>query len=149
MAKDLGTSMSDMGKDCILVFSVQDYDPYEEKPKSNKPYVLAEATLTDGTNAQIIKFPDKSLLVKGGFADGTYACPTTPGSFNIYYPNGVQGTMKMSADRGYEIHRPDNTITKITKTSSNSYRIENDKIGYIGDMNTDPTGLSLNFSRQQ
>ncbi len=149
MAKDLGMSANDMGKDLILAFSVQDYDPYAEKPSGNKPYVVAEATLTDGSNAQIVKFPDKSLLIKGGFADGTYACPTGAGIYTICYPNGVQGVMKILPGGGYQIARPDNTVTTISRTNENTFRISNSKIGYMGDINTDETGLNYEFSRQQ
>ena len=147
IGKDLGTSFSDMGKDLVLVFSVQDYDPYEQHSRPKGPYVLGEARFNDGSSAEIIKFPDNSLRVKGSVMDGTYACPDETGNkATVYYPNGVQGTMKRLPGGGLEIFRPDKTITTIKKNMDGSYRISNDKAGYIGDINTDQSGLNYEFS---
>jgi len=146
IGKDLGTSFSDMGKDLVLVFSVQDYDPYAQHSPPKGPYVLGEARFNDGTSADIIKFPDNSLRVKGSVMDGTYACPDGKGGATVYYPNGVQGTMKQLPGGGVEIFRPDKTITTIKKNMDGSYRISNDKAGYIGDINTDQSGFNYEFS---
>jgi hypothetical protein len=147
IGKDLGTSFSDMGKDLVLVFSVQDYDPYAQHSPPKGPYVLGEARFNDGTSAEIIKFPDSSLRVKGSVMDGTYACPDATGNgATVYYPNGVQGTLKRLPGGGLEIFRPDQTTTTITKNMSGSYRISNSKAGYLGDINTDSTGVNYEFS---
>lgn len=147
LAEDLGTSFGDMGKDLVLVFSVQDYDPYEKHSVPKKPYVIGEARFNDGSSADIIKFPDTSLRIKGSVLDGTYVCPNETGSGGtVYYPNGVQGTLKKLPGGGVEILRPDKTTTTITKNASGSYRISNDKAGYLGDITTDSTGLNYEFS---
>ncbi|MBX9720248.1 MAG: hypothetical protein K2X81_02540, partial [Candidatus Obscuribacterales bacterium] len=63
------------------------------------------------------------------------------------YPNGARGTMKMT-ESSSEIIRPDNTVTTITKSGSNSYRVTNSKLGYMGDITPDTTGLSYEFAKQ-
>ncbi len=146
LAKDLGTSFGDMGKDMVLVFSVQDYDPYAQHSPPKKPYVIGEASFNDGSRADIIKFPDNSVRIKGSVMDGTYLCPNATGGGTVYYPNGVQGTMKRLPNNGLEIFRPDKTTTTITKNGDGSYRITNDKTGYLGDINTDASGLNYEFS---
>ena len=40
-----------------------------------------------------------------------------------------------------KIFRPDNSVTTIKKAASGDYTITNDKIGYMGEAHTDPTGL--------
>lgn len=150
LTKELGSDLSDMGKDSIFVFSAQDFDPYASKPGRNpkRPYVVGEAQYVDGSSAEIMKFPDRSLRIYGGYADGTYACPISADSSNfvVYYPNGVRGELTLHQDGTAVIKRPDNTTTKITKTNG-GYKITNDKLGYMGEINPDTTGLNYEFAR--
>ena len=151
LGKEFGSDFSDMGKDAILVFSNSDFDPYASKPGRNpkRPYVLGDVEYVDGSKSQIVKFTDRSIRVYGGFVDGTYACPRTPDSavFDIFYPNGVKGELALSPDGTAVIKRPDGTTTKITKTAAGGYQVNNNKLGYIGDINTDETGLNYEFAR--
>jgi hypothetical protein len=150
LSKELGSDLSDMGKDSMFVFSAQDFDPYASKPGRNpkRPYVVGEAQYVDGSSAEIMKFPDRSLRIYGGYADGTYACPISADSSNfvVYYPNGVRGELTLHQDGTAIIKRPDNTTTKITKTSG-GFKITNDKLGYMGEINPDTTGLNYEFAR--
>lgn len=151
LTKELGSDLSDMGKDSMFVFSAQDFDPYSSKPGFNpkRPYVLGDAEYVDGSKSQIVKFPDRSLRMYGGFIDGTYACPKTADSniYDIYYPNGVRGELALSPNGTATIKRPDNTVTRITKTDGGGYKIVNDKLGYMGDINTDQEGLNYELNR--
>lgn len=144
---ELGMEMGDLGKDMFLAFSVSGKDPYEMPAHPDIPYVWAEAQFIDGTSSHVYKYPDNSWRMQGGFLDGTYACAQADGSFLIQYPNGAQGKMKMF-DNGAEIWRPDQTITTVTKTGDNAYRVVNSKIGYMGDITPDTTGLSYEFAKQ-
>jgi hypothetical protein len=150
LTKEVGSDLSDMGKDSMFVFSAQDFDPYASKPGRNpkRPYVVGEAEYVDGSTAEIMKFPDRSLRIYGGYADGTYACPISAESSNfvVYYPNGVRGELTLHQDGTAVIKRPDNTTTKITKTNG-GYKITNDKLGYMGEINPDTTGLNYEFAR--
>ena len=141
--------MGDLGKDMALAFSVQGFDPYEMPENPNIPYVAAEAQFIDGSSSQIIKYPDKSIRVRGGFLDGTFACPTDDsGGYLVQYINGAQSKMEMTPGVGAVVYRPDGTITKIQKTGSGGFRVENNKIGYMGDITPDTTGLSYEFAKQ-
>jgi hypothetical protein len=150
LSKEFGSDLSDMGKDSMFVFSAQDFDPYASKPGRNpkRPYVVGEAQYVDGSSAEIMKFPDRSLRIYGGYADGTYACPISADSSNfvVYYPNGVRGELTLQQNGTAVIKRPDNTTTKITKTNG-GYKITNDKLGYMGEINPDTTGLNYEFAR--
>lgn len=147
LGKELGMEMGDLGKDMFLAFSVSGKDPYEMPAHPDIPYVYAEAQFIDGSSSHIYKYPDTSWRVQGGFLDGTYACPQPSGAFIVQYPNGAQGTMKMTGN-GAEIWRPDGTITTMTRTGDNAYRVVNSKLGYIGDVTPDTTGLSYEFAKQ-
>ncbi len=150
LTREVGSDLSDMGKDSMFVFSAQDFDPYSKTPGRNpkRPYVVGEAEYVDGSSAEIMKFPDRSLRIYGGYADGTYACPisTDSSNFVVYYPNGVRGELTLHADGTAVIKRPDNTTTRITKTNG-GYKITNDKLGYMGEINPDTTGLNYQFAR--
>jgi hypothetical protein len=151
LTKELGSDLSDMGKDSMLVFSAQDFDPYASKPGRNpkRPYVVGDAEYIDGSQSQIVKFPDRSLRIYGGFCDGTYACPKSPDAslFDVFYPNGAKGELVVSSNGTAIIKRPDKTITKITKVDGGGYKITNDKLGFIGEINTDETGLNYELAR--
>lgn len=147
LGKELGMEMGDLGKDMFMAFSVSGKDPYEMPDHPNIPYVAAEAQFIDGSNSNLYKYPDGSWRVQGGFLDGTYACKQADGLFIVQYPNGARGTMKMT-ESSSEIIRPDNTVTTITKSGGNSYRVTNSKLGYMGDITPDSTGLSYEFAKQ-
>lgn len=148
LKKEFSMEMSDLGKDLFLAFSVGGADPYQMPADPNIPYVAAEAQFVDGSASNIVKYPDKSFRVEGGFLNGTYACSQEDGNYIVFYPNGAKGKLKPLADEGYEILRPDNTVTIVTKTGSGSYRMVNDKLGYMGDITPDTTGLSYEFAKQ-
>jgi len=138
-AQELGTSMSDMGKDMILVFSVQDIDPYEKKgPPKNKEAVVMKMQMTDGSSAYLHHFPDNSFAVEDGFADGTVLVPAGGNEWTVKYPNNVQGKLVFQRNQ-ILIYRPDKTITTFKKTASGSYDISNTKFGYMGTARSDDT----------
>ena len=151
LGKELGSDFSNMGKDAMFVFSASDFDPYASKPSQNpkRPYVIGDIEFVDGSKSEIVRFPDRSLRIYGGFDDGTYACPRTADSnaYDVRYPNGGSGELAFSSDGTAVIKRPDGTTTKINKTSSGGYKVTNSKLGYIGDINTDETGLNHEFAR--
>lgn len=141
--------MGDLGKDMFLAFSVQGNDPYEMPENPDIPYVAAEAQFVDGSSSNIYKYPDHSWRITGGFLDGTYACQQADGLFIVQYPNGARGTMKMTGgNMSCEVLRPDNTVTTITRSGSGAYRVTNSKLGYMGDISPDTTGLSYEFAKQ-
>jgi len=151
LANELGPDLSDMGKDAMFVFSARDFDPYDSKPasKPKRPYVAGEADFVDGTRAEIVRFPDRSLRVYGSVMNGTYACPSSAdqNTFDVHYPNGVSGQLVFFPSGGAEIRRPDKTVTQLTKTASGAYQMRNSKLGYLGDINPDSTGLNYQFAR--
>lgn len=144
LGKELGTSITDMGKDAALVFSVQGIDPYDEKAPKNEPYRLLDMQLVDGTTAYVVKYPDGSGRIQGGFADGTVLIPNG-NEYLVKYPNGAQGRLDKSQNGVYTLYRPDNTTTTFKKEDGGSYSITNSKIGYMGDAVPDETGLNYNF----
>ncbi|HEY9682842.1 MAG TPA: hypothetical protein V6C86_14800 [Oculatellaceae cyanobacterium] len=151
LEKEFGSDLSNMGKDAMFVFSAQDFDPYASTPTQNpkRPYVIGDIEFVDGSKSEIVRFPDRSLRIYGGFEDGTYACPRTAegNTYDVRYPNGANGVLAFSSDGSAVVKRPDGTTTKISKTAGGGYKVTNDKLGYIGDINTDETGLNHEFAR--
>jgi len=147
LGKELGMEMGDLGKDMFMAFSVQGNDPYEMPKHPDIPYIAAEAQFVDGSNSNLYKYPDESWRIQGGFLAGTYACKQADGLYIVQYPNGARGTMKMT-ETGCEVLRPDNTVTTISKAGGGSYRVHNSKLGYMGDISPDTTGLSYEFAKQ-
>jgi hypothetical protein len=151
LGKEFGSDFSSMGKDAMFVFSASDFDPYASKPSENpkRPYVIGDIEFVDGSKSEIMRFPDRSLRIYGGFDDGTFACPKTAdgNTYDVKYPNGASGELAFSSDGSAVIKRPDGTITKINKTAGGGYKVTNSKLGYIGDINTDETGLNHEFAR--
>lgn len=147
LGKELGMEMGDLGKDMFLAFSVSGKDPYEMPKNPNIPYVYAEAQFIDGSSSHIYKYPDSSFRVQGGFLDGTYACKQPSGEYVVQYPNGAQGAMHLTSE-GAKIVRPDNTVTTMSHVGSGQFRVVNSKLGYIGDVTPDTTGLSYEFAKQ-
>jgi hypothetical protein len=142
-ATELGTSMDDMGKDMVFVFSVQDIDPYAKKgPPSNKPCIVMQMAMVDGTIAYLHRFPDNSFAVEDGFADGTVMLPGNQGDFIIKYPNHVQGRVVFQGNQ-ILIYRPDKTVTTFKKTASGAYDVSNTKFGYMGTARADDSGDKL------
>jgi hypothetical protein len=137
---ELGTSFDDMGKDMVLVFSVQDIDPYAKKgPPKNKPAIVMKMTMVDGSSAYLHRFPDNSFAVEDGFADGTVMEQDQNGGFIVKYPNGVQGRVVFQGSQ-ILVYRPDKTITTFKKTASGAYSVSNDKFGYMGTARADDSG---------
>lgn len=145
LSSELGTDSSDMLKDTIFVFSAKDVDPYDEPPPKDKPYTLMEIQYVDGSHASIIKYPDNSAKIVGGYADGTIIAPNGPNTFIVAYPNGVRGKMVKVSPLEYKVYRPDNTVTVIKKNMSGSYEISNSKSGYIGTADPDREGMQFEF----
>lgn len=147
LGKELGMEMGDLGKDLFLAFSVQGCDPYERPDNPNIPYIIGSAQFVDGSYSHVYKYPDHSLRIMGGFLDGTYACEQADGLFIVQYPNGARGTMKKSG-AGCEVLRPDNTVTTVSRVGNSAYRVNNNKLGYMGDLKPDVTGLDYEFAKQ-
>ncbi|MDZ4836366.1 MAG: hypothetical protein SGJ27_21540 [Candidatus Melainabacteria bacterium] len=142
-AKELGTSMHDMARDMVFVFSVQDIDPYEQKGvPANRPAIVLKFTMVDGTSCFLRRFPDGSYAIEDGFADGTVLLPRKEtGDYLVNYPNGFQGRMVKASDGNITIYRPDKTETKFTKNASGGYTATNTKLGYLGEARPDTTGV--------
>lgn len=142
-AKELGTSASDFAKDMVLVFSVQDIDPYEKKgPPKNRTAILLKFTMMDGTNCFLRRFPDGSYAIEDGFADGTVLIPRQEtNDYLVKYPNNTRGRMVKHGD-SVTIFRPDNTTTTMEKTMSGGYTLRNTKFGYMGEARPDSTGIN-------
>jgi hypothetical protein len=91
----------------------------------------------------LIKYPDNSGKIVGGYADGTIIAPSGPKTFIVAYPNGARGKLVKVSGNEYDIYRPDNTITRITKTAGGDYEMSNNKLGYIGTARTDTEGMQF------
>jgi hypothetical protein len=147
LGQELGSNAKGMAEGMVFVFSAQDIDPYDKKAPKDKPYTMMTIALVDGTTCSIVKYPDNSKKVVGGFADGTIIAPLTANTFVVGYPNGARGKLVGSPGGNYKIYRPDNTVTTFQKTMSGRYTIRNDQGGYMGEAVPDRTGLSYEFSR--
>jgi hypothetical protein len=143
LTSELGTDASGMLKDSMFVFSAKDFDPYDKKAPTNKPYTLLEMQMIDGSEASLIKYPDNSGKIVGGYADGTIIAPSGPKTFIVAYPNGARGKLVKVSGNEYDIYRPDNTVTRITKTMAGDYEMHNSKLGYIGTARTDTEGMQF------
>lgn len=144
LASEAGTDMHSMLQDSIFVFSAKDVDPYDKSAPTNKPYTAFEIRYVDGSAARLIRYPDNSYRIDGGFADGTIIAPNGPGTFIIAYPNGVRGKVVKSGT-SVTIYRPDNTVTTVKKDMSGDYSIENSKLGFIGTARSDTEGMQYEF----
>lgn len=145
IASELGTDGSDMLKDTAFVFSAKDFDPYEKKPPTDKPYTALELELVDGSSAEVIKYPDRSCKVVGSYLDGTIIAPCADGSYIVAYPNGVRSKMSRVSPVEYKIYRPDKTVTTMRKTGAGNWEISNTKIGFIGTAQPDTEGMQFEF----
>lgn len=135
-----------MLKDSVFVFSAKDFDPYNKKPPTNKPYTLLEFEMIDGSKASLIKYPDNSGKIVGGFADGTIIAPVSNNTYIMAYPNGARGKLVKVSGNEYDIYRPDKTVTRITKSSADEYEMQNSKLGYIGTARTDNMGMQFEMN---
>lgn len=143
-AKELGASLDGMAKDMVLVFSVQDIDPYEKKgPPKNRTAIVLKFNLVDGTSCYLRRFPDGSYCIEDGFANGTVLIPRRETEdYLVKYPNGVAGRMVKDMSGKITIYRPDKTVTTVEKTPSGGYKLHNTAMGYMGDARPDTTGLN-------
>jgi hypothetical protein len=145
LGEEAKTSASGLAKDLAFVFSVQDNDPYAEKPPRNRPYVLSTIQCVDGSEAAVVRNPDGTLKIDGGFADGTIITPKGKGVYTVAYPNGAVGKLEKDGE-GFKIYRPDDSITTISRTLSGDYSIANNKLGYMGTArSSDRTGLNYDL----
>ncbi len=142
-AKELGTSASDFAKDMVLVFSVQDIDPYEKKgPPKNRTAIVLKCNMMDGSSCYLRRFPDGSYAIEDGFADGTVLIPRQDtNDYLVKYPNGTRGRMVKHGDN-VTIFRPDNTTTTVEKTAAGGFTVRNTKFGYMGEARPDSTGIN-------
>lgn len=142
LAKELTASADGMAKDMVLIFSVQDIDPYEKTsaPK-NRPAIVLKMNLVDGSSSYLWRFPDNSFAVEDGFADNTVLNPAGNNEYIVKYPNGVQGKVSFQGTNTILVHRPDKTITTFKKNAGGGYTVKNDKIGYMGEARPDRTGV--------
>jgi hypothetical protein len=133
LGNEAKASASDMGKDMIFVFSCQDIDPYEKKTNKDKPYTALAIRMVDGSMSSLIRYPDDSARVEGGFADGTIVAPMGGNQYAVGYPNGTRGRLEKIPGGGCKVYRPDNTVTTLKKTASGGFSLRNTKFGYMGD----------------
>jgi len=147
LGQELGSNAKGMAEGMVFVFSAQDIDPYAKKAPTDKPYTMLTVALVDGSICSIVKYPDNSKKVVGGFADGTIIAPLAGNTFVVGYPNGARGKLVSLPGGGYKIYRPDDSVTTFQKQVSGRYSITNDKLGYMGEANPDRSGLSYEFSR--
>jgi len=145
LAGESKASFSDMGKDMVFVFSCQDIDPYAKKAPTNKPYTEMTVQLVDGSICSLVRYPDTSAKVEGGFADQTIIAPLNANTFVVGYPNGARGRMEKLPGGIIEIHRPDNTVTTFKKSEAGRYSIRNTKLGYMGEAVPDRNGVGFEF----
>jgi hypothetical protein len=146
LSSEFGTESKNMLRDSILLFSAQDIDPYDLSAPKDKPYTLCEATMIDGSSASVIKYPDNSAKIVGGFADGTIIVPIGQNTWIVAYPNGVRGKLVKESSALYKIYRPDESVTTIKKTMSGDYDISNNQIGTMGTLRTDQLGMQYEFN---
>ncbi len=144
-AQEAGANLSGMAKDMVFVFSVQDIDPYKKSAPTDRPYTLLSARLVDGTMCKLVKYPDNSGKVVGGFADGTIIAPLDDQTFVVGYPNGARGRLEKLPGGGCKIYRPDKTVTTLTKSPAGRYSIRNTELGYMGEATPDRSGLQFEF----
>jgi hypothetical protein len=145
LGSEAKANSTDMAKDLMFVFSAQDVDPYKKSAPTDKPYTLFTCHLVDGTLCKVIKYPDNSDKVVGGFADGTIVAPLDQNTFVVGYPNGARGKLEKLPDGGFKIYRPDKSITTMTRSASGRYSIRNNVIGYMGDAFSDRSGMQFEF----
>jgi hypothetical protein len=146
LIKNIGANYAhaadEMGKDMAFCFS-SDFDPYDKtKAPVDKPAIVLEISLVDASTAYVWRFPDNSFAIQGGYLDNSILVPiqSENNEWVIKYPNGVTGRVVRKGDTT-TVYRPDNSITTIKKGNNGNYRVSNDKIGYMGEAHTDPTGL--------
>jgi hypothetical protein len=142
IGKNYAHAADEMGKDMAFVFS-SDFDPRDKrKAPVNKPAIVLEMSLVDGSTSYLWRFPDNSFAVQGGFADNSILVPIQNENreWVIKYPNGTTGRVVRKGDTT-TVYRPDDSITTIKKAPSGDYTVRNDKIGYMGEAHTDRTGL--------
>jgi hypothetical protein len=149
LGKELGASLDAMAKDMVLVFSVQDIDPYEVKsPPTNRPAIILKFNLIDGSSCYLRRFPDNSFAIEDGFADGTVMVPTDkPNEYIIKYPNGAKGRVVRQGTSTVTVYRPDKTVTTVSKTASGGYSVRNDQLGYMGEARPDRTGINYELGQ--
>lgn len=141
IASETVQDLKDMADDSIFVFSANSFGP-DHTTSETKPYQAYEITLMNGDIASVTAFPDQSFRISGGTFDGTCACRNaSTGHYTIYYPNGVQGSVKPLGGGSFEILRPDQTITTFKKSSTGGFRISNSKTGYAGEMTPDEADI--------
>lgn len=143
LAANYHQSMADMGKDLAFVFTASDWDPYNKTSAPvDKPAIILELNLVDGSTAYIWRFPDDSFAIQGSYLDNSVIVPIKGenNEFIIKYTNGLTGRVVRKGSTT-TIYRPDNTVTTVEKSASGDYRISNDKIGYMGEAHADPTGV--------
>jgi hypothetical protein len=145
LGNEAKANVKGMAQDMVFVFSAQDIDPYAKGPPKDKPYRLLSVRLVDGSQCSVIKYPDNSKKIVGGFANGTIIAPLSPNIFVVGYPNGARGRLEKTSDGGYKVFRPDGTVTTLKQTMSGQFSIRNDKLGYMGDATPDRTGLQFEF----
>jgi hypothetical protein len=145
LGKEAKSSAGGMAEGLVFVFSTQDVDPYARTAPKDKPYTLLSCQLVDGSFCSVIKYPDSSMKIVGGFADGTIIAPLSAKTFVVGYPNGTLGRLEKMPNDGYKIYRPDKTITTLKKTASGGYAIRNDKFGYMGEATPDRNGIQYEF----
>jgi hypothetical protein len=145
LGNEAKANVKGMAQDMVFVFSAQDIDPYAKGPPKDKPYRLLSVQLVDGSRCELIKYPDDSGKIVGGFADGTIIAPLNPKTYVVGYPNGARGRLEKTSDGGCKVFRPDGTVTTLKKTMSGRFAIRNDQLGYMGDATPDRTGLQFEF----
>src|SRR5271168_746380 len=114
-------NMKGMAQDMVFVFSAQDIDPYAKGPPKDKPYRLLSVQLVDGSRCSLMKYPDDSGKIVGGFADGTIIAPLSPKTYVVGYPNGARGRLEKTSDGGCKVFRPDGTVTVLKKQMSGRF----------------------------
>lgn len=146
---NLHEEMTDLHKDMQLWMSMDDnlQDPYDiNKPPIDKPVIVMEMNLIDGSSGYVWRFPDDSFAIEGSYLDNTVLVPikNENNEWIIKYPNGATGRVDKVGNTT-TIYRPDKTTTTISQVGqgkAKEYRIENSKLGYMGDAHGDPSGVN-------